>query len=319
MLANSIFYAVKPLVPRSTQLYLRRKMIEFRMRRSADRWPIDESAGVRPTNAPEWPDGKRFALVLTHDVEKIGGQERVCQVMQLEMQMGLRSCFNFVPERYEVSAVLRRHLTQNGFEVGVHDLNHDGRLFGSRFTFTQRAPRINKYLQEWNAVGFRAGAMHHNLEWIAELNVEYDCSTFDTDPFEPQPDGVGTIYPFEVPRADGQGSYIELPYTLPQDFTVFVLMKEQGIDFWTKKLDWIAARGGMALLNTHPDYMCFGAGTPRLEEYSAELYLQFLKYVIEKYHDKFWCGLPREVARLWKGGTGRALAASVSGELWGTE
>jgi len=25
--------------------------------------------------------------------------------------------------------------------------------------------------------------MHHNLEWIGELNVKYDLSTFDTDPF----------------------------------------------------------------------------------------------------------------------------------------
>jgi len=47
-------------------------------------------------------------------------------------------------------------------------------------------------------VGFRAPAMHDNLEWISELNLEYDLSTFDTDPFEPQSDGVGTIFPFKV-------------------------------------------------------------------------------------------------------------------------
>ena len=32
------------------------------------------------------------------------------------------------------------------------------------------------------------------------LNIAYDASTFDTDPFEPQPDGVNTIFPFWVPR-----------------------------------------------------------------------------------------------------------------------
>ena len=42
--------------------------------------------------------------------------------------------------------------------------------------------------------------MLHNLEWFHDLNVKYDSSTFDTDPFEPQPDGVGTIFPFWVPR-----------------------------------------------------------------------------------------------------------------------
>ena len=38
-------------------------------------------------------------------------------------------------------------------------------------------------------------SMHHNLEWIKDLDIEYDASTFDTDPFEPQADGVGTIFP----------------------------------------------------------------------------------------------------------------------------
>jgi hypothetical protein len=32
--------------------------------------------------------------------------------------------------------------------------------------------------------------MHHNLKWLASLNIKYSISTFDTDPFEPQPDGV---------------------------------------------------------------------------------------------------------------------------------
>jgi len=34
--------------------------------------------------------------------------------------------------------------------------------------------------------GFSLPSMHHNLEWIGELDIEYDASTFDTDPFEPQ-------------------------------------------------------------------------------------------------------------------------------------
>ena len=48
-------------------------------------------------------------------------------------------------------------------------------------------------------MGFRTPTMFHHLEWTGELDIEYDSSTFDTDPFEPQPDGVGTIFPFWVP------------------------------------------------------------------------------------------------------------------------
>ena len=101
---------------------------------------------------------------------------------------------------YTVPAELREWLTSHGFEVGVHDLNHDGHLFSSRESFQHKARRINSYLEEWDAVGFRSGFMLRNLEWIHDLNIAYDASTFDTDPFEPQPDGVNTIFPFWVPR-----------------------------------------------------------------------------------------------------------------------
>ena len=74
-------------------------------------------------------------------------------------------------------------------------------------------------------------------------------------PFEPQPDGVSTIFPFTVKNGGPEKSYIELPYTLPQDFLLFVLMRETTIDIWKRKLDWIAEKGGMALLIAHPDYM----------------------------------------------------------------
>ena len=71
--------------------------------------------------------------------------------MELEMDLGFRSSFNFVPERYEVSPALRQLLTENGFEIGVHGLNHDGKLFSSESIFRQRARHINDYLERWNA------------------------------------------------------------------------------------------------------------------------------------------------------------------------
>ena len=125
--------------------------------------------------------------------------------MELEMELGFRSSFNFIPEgNYRVPPALRDDLTRNGFEVGVHDLRHDGRLFRSVAEFQSRAMRINQYLRDWNAVGFRSGFMLHNLDWLHDLEIEYDMSTFDTDPFEPQPDGRNTIFPFWVPRPPAQ-------------------------------------------------------------------------------------------------------------------
>jgi glycosyltransferase involved in cell wall biosynthesis/peptidoglycan/xylan/chitin deacetylase (PgdA/CDA1 family) len=262
-------------------------------------WPIDSRAGRTPPDWPGWPDGKRFALVLTHDVEGSKGVLRVEQLMKLEQKHGFRSCFNFVPEdEYRVPGAVRDMLDNAGFEVGVHGLEHDGKLYSSKAKFAAKAQRIKEYLRQWNSSGFRSPLMQHKLEWLHALDLKYDASTFDTDPFEPEPDGVCTIFPFWMPGPNGRG-YVELPYTLVQDFTLFGVLREQNIDIWKRKLDWIVEHGGMALVNTHPDYMCFD-GLRNRDEYSVSYYEELLRYVREKYDGAYWSALPREVAQHYR-------------------
>jgi len=296
-ITSKTYYYCKPFIPRRIQIWLRSKVVLHKRILYSNVWPIDENAGNPPDDWPGWPEQKHFALILTHDVDTARGQERCRQLMEKEEQLGFRSSFNFVPERYNVSAELRDYLTNHGFEVGVHGLNHDGKLFQSKKIFEERSSKINQYISEWKAFGFRSPAMHHNLDWLHELNVEYDASTFDTDPFEPQSDGVGTIFPFWVQGISNKSGYVELPYTIPQDFTVFILMKEKNIDIWKKKIDWVAEKGGMVLLNSHPDYMDFNGMGDHLEEYPAEYYLDFLEYIKNKYEGKYWHVLPFEMAR----------------------
>ena len=250
---------------------------------------------MQPANWPGWPNGKRFGVVLTHDVEGAKGLTRVEQLMQLESRLGFRSSFNFVPEgEYRLPDSLRREIERAGFEVGVHGLKHDGKLYVSHAEFSRRAARIREYLERWQAVGFRSPFMQHNLEWLKELGVVYDCSTFDSDPFEPQPDGTGTIFPFWVGDADGTG-YVELPYTLVQDFNLFIVLREKTIDVWKRKLDWVVEHGGMVLINTHPDYMCF-EGAPARNEFQVDRYAELLSYIQETYSGTFWHALARDVA-----------------------
>jgi hypothetical protein len=263
-----------------------------------------------PENWPGWPEGKKFAFVLTHDVESKAGLSKCRSLMQLELELGFRSSFNFIPEgSYRIPAGLREELTAYGFEVGIHDLKHDGRLFSSHRGFKRRAIRINNYAHEWGASGFRSGFMLRNLDWLHDLDVQYDASTFDTDPFEPQPEGGHTIFPFWVPRPnDGSvndqhssinsssGGYVELPYTLPQDSTLFLLLCEKTTDIWRRKLDWIAEHGGMALIDTHPDYMALDGSSPKAGEYPIELYKELLEYIRSRYSGEYWPALPREVA-----------------------
>jgi hypothetical protein len=296
---NTIYYKFKPLIPRGVQIWLRRKVVIQKRPLYENVWPIDKKCSKPPNNWSGWPDNKRFALVLTHDVDTAKGQEKCYELIKLEKKLGFRSSFNFVPERYSVSTELRHYLTSNGFEVGVHGLYHDGKYFISREEFQSRAIKINRYLKEWQAVGYRSPSMQHNLEWFHDLDIEYDASTFDTDPFEPQADGVGTIFPFFVQNNSSNRGYVELPYTLPQDHTMFIIMKERDINIWKQKLDWVVKKGGMALLLTHPDYMNFGRTKISVEEYLPKYYVEFLNYIKDRYEGWYWHVLPRDLASFW--------------------
>jgi glycosyltransferase involved in cell wall biosynthesis len=310
MLRNTIYYRVKPFIPQSIRTALRRR-IACRVRETvADVWPIVPGSERPPQDWPGWPGGKRFALVLTHDVESAVGLKKCRELMELEMKLGVRSSFNFIPEGgYALPDELREELTANGFEVGIHDLRHDGRLFASRDGFNRNAARINHYLRDWRAAGFRSGFMLHNLDWLHALEVKYDASTFDTDPFEPQPEGRHTIFPFWVPAPSASsrrsgisddaspGGYVELPYTLPQDSTLFLLLEEKTASIWKHKLDWIAEHGGMALFITHPDYMTFSdRPSGKAGQYPVELYKTLLEHVRCKYAGEYWQPLPKEMA-----------------------
>ncbi len=298
MALNSVYYLLKPAIPRFVQIAMRRKLVQCQREKNKSIWPIDEEANKKPDNWPGWPDGKKFALILTHDVDTAIGQSNCKKLSNLETKSGFKSSFNFVPERYKLSHEIMDYL-RSQHEIGVHGLKHDGKLYQSREIFKDRANKINKYLKQWKSDGFRSPSMLHNLEWIHDLDILYDASTFDTDPFEPQPEGVKTIFPFLVKDENTKKSYVELPYTLAQDFTLFILMQEKNINLWKRKLDWIVEKGGMALINAHPDYMNFKDEKPKLEQYPARYYQEFLEYVSEEYKDQYWNVLPKDIAEFW--------------------
>lgn len=291
-----VYYCLKPWLPLAIKLAMRRRFARRVRARSSAVWPILETAGDAPAWFKGWPGKRRFTFVITHDVELQKGLDRVKQLAEVEMAYGFRSSFNFIPEGpYRVDAELRAWLEERGFEVGVHDHRHDGKLYASRSNFIEGAARINHHLKEWKATGFRSGFMFHNLEWLEDLDVAYDASTFDTDPFEPQPDAAKTIFPFWHQGKNGRG-YMEMPYTLVQDSTLFVMLQEKNTDIWKRKLEWIALRNGMALLNTHPDYMAFNGEKPNLDEFPIEHYAEFLNWVRNTHGNECWNALPREVA-----------------------
>lgn len=218
--------------------------------------------------------------------------------MVVEKDLGFKSVFNFVPEdRYFLPASIRTNIQQNGFDIGVHGLNHDGKLFRTFNGFKRQAQHINRYLYDWGVKGFSSPSMLHNLDWMHLLDIEYSTSTFDTDPFEPQPDGIQSIFPLLITSREKGISFVEIPLTMVQDFTLFVILQEKSTDIWKHKLDWIAQHGGMVVLNTHPDYMCFSNNSCGREEYPVELYSEFISYVKREYEGTYWHAVPSEIAQ----------------------
>lgn len=288
-------------MPRRVQIAARRCIARRVFASNKSTWPIDESAGNLPDGWSGWPDGRSFSLVLTHDVDTQYGLDHCRELMDIEEQLGFRSAFYFVPKgRYEIPESLLREMEARGFEVGVHGLYHDWWTFLSRSVFERRAPIIREYLKKWGAVGFRAPSMVKNLDWIGELGLEYDASTFDTDPFEPQPTGERTIFPFWMDGRAGRKGYVELPYTLAQDHTLFILLQSKDAEPWRKKLKWIASKGGMALLDTHPDYMSFDEHASRRGTYSVRHYRDMLAHIQSEYGGRYWLAQPRNMSRFWK-------------------
>ena len=303
-LARRGYYAVRPALPRRVQIALRRTAARAQQRTEFPRWPVEsalhdlvdlvlqrvaDAAGAGVPRLAAWPAGHSWALVLTHDVETAAGRDAIESVRALEAGLGYRSSWNLVPERYEVPDELVAHLQRAGCEVGVHGLRHDGRDIDPLRTMLRRLPEMRRWAERWGAVGFRAPATHRVWERMPQLGFEYDTSYPDTDPFEPMAGGSCSWLPF---FNDGM---VELPITLPQDHTVFTILRRDE-SLWRDKADFLRTRGGMALLIVHPDYA---------DERLLAAYEEFLS----SYRDDggVWTALPHEVAAWWR----RRAATSV--------
>jgi hypothetical protein len=296
--AVSGYYLVRPLIPRPVQIAARRLYSRVQARTPFPRWPVEPSlhrfhdlvlgwaAEIAGEDVPyigAWPSGRTWALVLTHDVETAEGLRRLPELRDLERAAGYRSSWNLVPRRYDVPDETVAALKADGFEVGVHGLYHDGRDLADG-VFDQRLPEMRRWAQRWQASGFRSPATHRAWDTMASLPFEYDSSYPDTDPFEPQPGGCCSWLPYF------NGPLVELPITLPQDHTIFVILRHPDARIWIDKAERIRAGGGMALVLTHPDYLDRG----RLAQGYGELLARFAD------DPSAWRALPAEVARWWR-------------------
>ena len=299
---SRFYYMAKPLMPVALQIMLRTTFYRLKSIKSTfPAWPFDdrlhkfelyilrlllETQGIKEIPFVWfWPSGHQFALLLTHDVESSSGVRNIKRVIELEKKYGFKSSFNFVTNKYGIPDELIDFIKREGFEVGVHGYKHDGKLFCNYTIFRARIRQIRKKAEKWNAVGFRSPSTLRNLDWLRRIPFFYDSSFFDTDPYEPQPGGTLSFFPFKL------GDLVELPMTLPQDHILFRYFGEKTPRVWLNKVIQIKSNYGLALLNAHPDKGYLG------EPQNFLIYEEFLRNL--KKIGGFWNPLPRDLARWW--------------------
>ena len=292
------YYAVRPALPRPVQIRLRQRFAQRQGVPSYPSWPVEDglhdlgdwylrlladTLSVPVRYLAPWPDGATWALVLTHDVETEAGCRDRELLRRAERDHGLRSSWNFVPERYDVSPDVVAEVEADGCEVGVHGLRHDGRDVASRRQVRRRGPAMRAAAARWGAEGFRSPATQRRWDLMPQLGFRYDSSYTDSDPYEPQPGGSCTYWPFFI------DDLVELPITLPMDHTLFEILGHEDGALWLDKVRHLRQRGGLVLALAHPDY----AHGPALRAWE-----ELVEAVAAT--PGGWHALPREAAAWWR-------------------
>ncbi|HEY1308707.1 MAG TPA: hypothetical protein VGF24_34425 [Vicinamibacterales bacterium] len=314
------YYFLRPVLP----LPVRRRLQQVRLRGweriPFPRWPVDFSVDTLMRNTLAvllrsgrtrsipfvwfWPDGAPSCAVMTHDVEGPVGRAFCGRLMDLDDSFEMKSAFQVVPERGPDWKGAVDQFRQRGFEVNVHDLNHDGYLFHDRPQFLERAARINAYTRELGCRGFRSGAMYREQQWFEAFEFSYDMSVPNVAHLEPQRGGCCTVMPYFV------GDILELPLTTVQDYSLFHILDDYSTAMWKSQIDLIRAMNGFISFITHPDYL--------VEPRARAVYTELLAHLQRLRCDgKLWVALPGDVDRWWR--SRRQMTLVRRGHSWAVE
>jgi hypothetical protein len=303
-IVRDIYYRLRPFMPLIVRKRLQRAYFRGWDKAFFPKWPVDFTVervfeyvlsfamkSQKLSKIPFiwfWPDGARNCAILTHDVETSAGVKFCPKLMDLNDSFGLKASFQVVPEeRYAVPISFLENIRKRGFEVNVHDLDHDGQLFSDRTEFLRRAQRINRYGKDWGALGFRSAVLYRNPEWFDALDFDYEMSLPNVAHLDPQRGGCCTVFPFFI------GNMVELPVTMTQDYSLFHVLDEYSTRLWREQVSLISAKDGLMNFIIHPDYI--------IPQKAQSVYSELLLLLSElRSQGKTWIPLPREVAAWWR-------------------
>jgi hypothetical protein len=319
--AQRLYYLLRPLMRVGLRKHLQKMRLRGWQKISFPRWPVDSSVDALMASAMTlvlkatgqtripfiwfWPDRASACAIVTHDVEGPAGLDFCDALMNIDDSYEMKSAFQLVPEgREDAWRQTAGRLRRRGFEVNLHDLNHDGRLFADRKEFLRRAERINRYAREFGCEGFRSAVMYRDQEWFDAFDFRYDMSVPNAAHLEPQRGGCCTVMPYFV------GNILELPLTTAQDYTLFHILNDYSTTLWRRQIDHIRQHHGLISVITHPDYLI----GQRERDVYAEL-LQHLGDLRERHG--LWVALPGDVNRWWR--NRRTMKLVRAGDGWRIE
>jgi hypothetical protein len=303
-LQRAVYYQIRPYLGVSFRRHLQRAALKDWRKIPFPKWPVDRTVdeifekllalSMKAHGVDKipfiwfWPDGGKSCAMMTHDVEESAGLDLCDRLMDVDASFELKSSFQIVPEkRYSIPPGFLDHLRNRGFEVNVHDLNHDGHLFDQRGEFLLRAKKINTYLKLYQTKGFRAGMLYRNLNWFDSFEFSYDMSVPNVGHLDPQRGGCCTIMPFFVQ------DILELPLTTTQDYSLFNILNDYTTELWERQVRIISENHGLVSFNVHPDYLN--------DEKSFDLYKALLGLLSRlRSEGKILWMLPSEVDRWWR-------------------
>jgi hypothetical protein len=299
-----LYYLLRPIIPFGVRSYLKQVYLNDWEKLPFPRWPVDCSVdsllqqllllSVKASPAGRipfiwfWPEGASSCALMTHDVETKAGQQFLPTLMDIDDAFAIKASFQIVPEsRYQVTSQLLAYLRERGFEIVVHDLNHDGHLYRSREQFLERAEKINSYGKKYGAEGFRAAVLYRNQMWYDALKFAYDMSVPNVGHLDPQHGGCCTVMPYFI------GDILELPVTTVQDYMLFYILNDYSSATWERQVDLIMQKHGLISFIVHPDYVM----KPR----ERGVYETLLAHLDRIRREKdVWITTPGEVNRWWR-------------------
>ncbi len=249
---------------------------------------------------PLWPAGKKYAVLLTHDLDSDYALRRpraLNSLREVGEDLGLHSAWLVVTRLLDAGMAALDDLHAAGHEIGCHGMRHDHRLaFLPEKRLAERIRKASMLIDRYGTTGFRSPNFLRTPALFRALDklFEYDMSMLEltSDPTNPLAGktGCSTCLPFLINATD----LLEIPTTVPLDchYELLGLDAEKALRCQLDVIAGIRARCGVANILAHPEPY-FSLRKPWLVAYR-----RLVEHVAAD--PNAWVARPRDLNRHWR-------------------